>query len=88
MTGDGTTCKVYQDGELFGVAKTYKSISGTIIFINGWANNASYASDDLSISDFRIYATCLSAADVAALYNTPISLSSNGVLFSNELSEV
>lgn len=33
-----------------------------------------------SLSDFRIYATALSASDVLTLYNTPINLSSNGTL--------
>lgn len=39
------------------------------------------------ISDFRIYSTCLSDADALALYQTPISLSSNGVLFEDGISE-
>ena len=33
-----------------------------------------------NIVDFRAYATALSADDILALYNTPISLSSNGTL--------
>lgn len=70
MTGDGTTCKVYKDGVHWGTAKTYKSISGTQIYINGWANATGYCHTDLSMSDFRIYATALSADDVKQLYNT------------------
>lgn len=41
------------------------------------------------LSDFRIYATALSADDILALYNTPLSLSSNGVLLTQgEYTEV
>lgn len=32
------------------------------------------------MSDFRMYATALSDADVAALYNTPVSITSNGAM--------
>jgi len=59
MTGDGTKCKVYQDGELWAEAKTYKRISGTTIYLNGWAEDTIYSSDNASMSDFRIYATAL-----------------------------
>lgn len=69
MTGDGTTCKLYLDGELYGQAKTYKAISGTSIWINGWDSGTQYCSDNTDISDFRIYATALSADDIAELYN-------------------
>lgn len=69
MTGDGTTCKLYLDGELYGQAKTYKAISGTSIWINGWDSGTQYCSDNTDISDFRIYATALSASDVLELYN-------------------
>lgn len=71
MTGDGSKCRVYQDGVLWGEAKTYKAISGTTIYINGWDTGTNYCSDNLSISDFRIYATALSAEDIELLYNTP-----------------
>lgn len=39
------------------------------------------------LSDFRVYATALSATDVLELYNTAASLSNNGVMFANELVE-
>lgn len=32
------------------------------------------------LSDFRIYATALSDADIAKLYNTPVSITSNGAM--------
>ena len=44
---------------------------------------------DFNISDFRIYGTCLSADQIADLYHTPLSLSSNGVLLTQgEYTEV
>ena len=88
MTGDGTACKVYQDGVLWATAKTYKSISGTTIYINGWSSNTDYSYDNYQISDFRIYTTALSAAQVAELYNTAVSIANNGTLMGYELVEV
>jgi len=64
MTGDGTKCRVYQDGELWGEAKTYKAISGTTIYINGWNASTDYSSNNYSISDFRIYCTPLLDTDI------------------------
>ena len=50
---------LYVDGVLYGQAKTYKAISGTSIYINGWDSSTSYCSDNTDMSDFRIYATCI-----------------------------
>ena len=81
MTGDGTTCKVYQDGELWATAKTYKSIgSGTTIYINGWDGSTNYKYNNYFMSDFRIYATALSADDIKELYDTVASVANNGTL--------
>lgn len=80
MTGDGSVCKVYQDGEFWGQAKTYKSISGTSIYINGWDSGTTYSSDNLNISDFRIYATVLSAEDVKSLYNNKAYIDENNII--------
>jgi len=69
MVGDGSTCKAYLDGELWGQAKTYKNISGTTIYLNGWNSDASYSNSDASLSDFRIYCTPLLDKDIKLLYN-------------------
>ena len=87
MTGDGTTCKVYKDGEYWAVAKTYKAISGTQIFINGWQQNTDYCHSNLSMSDFRIYATALSANDVKELYHTEAKVVKGNNIHTFEFSE-
>ena len=78
MVGNGSKCLVYQDGQLWAEAKTYKAISGTTIYINGWDSSTSYCSDNLSISDFRIYATALSAEDILDLYHTSANIDNLG----------
>lgn len=42
--------------------------------------NAMYDESDYALSDFRIYATTLSDADIAELYNTPVSITSTGTM--------
>lgn len=69
MTADGTSNKLYVDGELQGISKTYKGITGTKLYISGWASNTTnYRWTGGLLSDFRIYATPLSAEDILALY--------------------
>ena len=78
MVGNGTSCLVYLDGVLWGQAKTYKSISGTKIYFNGWDSSTSYTTDNMAISDFRMYATALTANDVLSLYNNGAYIDSAG----------
>lgn len=78
MVGNGTSCLVYLDGVLWGQAKTYKSISGTKIYFNGWDSTTSYTTDNMAISDFRMYSTALSANDVLSLYNNGAYIDSIG----------
>lgn len=80
MVGDGTTCKVYKDGELWGQAKTYKSLTGTIIYFNGWANATNYTLENTKLSDFRIYATALSAQDILSLYHNSALVDEQGII--------
>lgn len=89
VAGNGTTTTLYIDGEKVGTAKTYKAITGTQLYISGWNSGTDYAWVTGSISDFRMYATTLSASDVKELYNAPISITNTGVLMTQgEFKEV
>lgn len=89
VTGNGTTTTLYIDGEKVGTAKTYKAITGTQLYISGWNSGTDYAWVTGSISDFRMYATTLSASDIKELYNIPISITNTGVLMTQgEFKEV
>ena len=87
MTGNGTKCYVYQDGELWAEAKTYKAISGTTIYINGWDTGTNYSSNNYSISDFRIYCTALDADAVRQLYELGAKIDNKQNLHTFELIE-
>ena len=71
MTGNGTKCYLYKDGELYGEAKTYKALncSNVDFYINGWDSGTTYCSSNSKFSDLRIYATALSAAEIKELYD-------------------
>lgn len=49
---------------------------------NGWDPSVSYKINN-KISDFRIYATALSAEDIKKLYNSPVAISKNGAMITN-----
>ena len=86
MVGDGSSNKLYMDGELYGVAATYKGITGSTIVINGWDSGTSYKTNGY-ISDFRIYSTALSTEDIKELYNTSASVDKNGNMYAYEFKE-
>jgi hypothetical protein len=79
ITADGTSNKLYIDGEYVGTAKTFRPLTGTTLVLSGWTadTSTSYRLNS-SISDFRLYSTALSVDDVKQLYNTPISIAKNG----------
>lgn len=80
MVGNGSKCYVYLDGELWAEAKTYKAISGTSIYINGWDTGTSYCSNNTDILDFRIYATALTEAQVKELYRNSMNINGTNIL--------
>lgn len=87
ITGDGASNKLYVDGKIYGIAKTYRKITGTKIHINGWDDGVDYKING-NISDFRIYATALSESDVLNLYQSSVSLDSHGnLMLSGEVIE-
>lgn len=86
MASDQTNEYYYINGELVKTIEAKSMPSGNY-FIGAWSNATSQNYKGY-LSDFRIYSTCLSADDILELYNTPISLTSNGVLMtSGELTE-
>ena len=87
ITGDGSTTKLYVDGVLYGIAKTYRAIGGTSLQINGWPYDTDYRISGMKMSDFRIYATPLSAEDVKELYNTSTVICDNGTVMTYSLEE-
>jgi hypothetical protein len=87
VTGNGTAAKLYIDGTFKANAKTYKGITGTIIYMNGWDSSSRYNFNG-QLSDFRLYATALSAADVLELYNVGARIADTGIMMGRELKEV
>ena len=90
ITYDGQTGKVYKDGvqsstASFSAAKTLDSFIGVIIGFSKaggvWRSNQSY------FSDFRIYATALTAEQVAELYHTSATIDNKGNIYARELVE-
>ena len=75
------TAKYFVNGELIKtitndrIGTEYAKAHGQIFIGNAW-----YTESDYALSDFRMYATALSDADVAALYNTPVSITSTGTM--------
>ena len=86
VTGDGTTVKLYIDGEFKANAKTYKGITGTTIYMNGWDSGTSYNFNG-QLSDFRLYVTVLSADDIKRLYEVSASVSKNNSMLGYEMKE-
>lgn len=92
ITYNGQTAIVYKDGiessrKSFDTPTLLGSFIGVSIGFSKaggvWRRNNSY------YSDFRIYATALSASDILELYHTPASITNSGVLMTQgELSEV
>lgn len=87
ITSDGTTDKLYVNGELYATAKTHTAITGTTLFLNGWDTSTSYKGANTEISDFRLYATALSADQIKELYSNPISVCKSGNLMCMEVVE-
>ena len=92
---DGTSSKFYLNGTQF-YTGTYSAdvdyAQSSDAFVIGkmaysYTNASNYFPLNGQVSDVRIYATALSADDVKALYNTPISLANNGTLFAQEFVE-
>lgn len=88
ITGNGTVTNLYIDGEYKAKAKTYVGLTGTQIWLSGWANATGYSMVNNKMSDFRIYATALSAEDIATLYHTPAQIDNLGGVHGFEMNEI
>lgn len=88
ITANGSTNTLYIDGEVKGTARIFRSITGTMLTISGWNGSQDYKWSNGYLSDFRIYATCLSADIVKELYNSPIVMDKEGNVFAVGYEEV
>ena len=86
ITGDGSASKLYIDGLYYGKCINFKSITGSILHINGWSSGGDYRTNG-KISDFRIYSTALSEDDIKELYNTSAIINNNNTLEAYEFVE-
>ena len=77
--------KFYLDGELK-LTGTAATIPSGNYFLGSWRDTTSQNYKG-QLSDFRLYATALTADQVKQLYEAPISLANNGTLFANEFNE-
>jgi len=87
-TFDGTSIKRYVDGTLVNTTSAFGTLStGLKTLYIGKYNTDQYGDRNLLTSDVKVYATALSATQIAELYNTAVSISNNGVLMGYELVE-
>ena len=86
MVNDGTNELYYVDGELVKTIEK-KSMPNTDYFIGSWqtATKQNYCG---LMSDFRIYATALSADQVLELYKTPASIDKNNNFYAYSYKEL
>ena len=92
MVCDGTTVKIYENNNIIGTFSAGTALTGcTDLVIGARAGSANVASIAVpytgGISDFRIYCTALSAADILQLYHTSAKIDNKKNLHTYELIE-
>ena len=88
MTYDGTIIKRYVDAIMEKSTTTTGTLITSTYFVLGhYGTNTSYCSKETYISDVRIYATALTDSQVKELYDTSMSIDSNGNIHARELIE-
>lgn len=91
MTRDGNTVKCYINGVLTDTSTA--TLSGTVptnatIFRLGRDGRSDATMFKGCMSDFRLYATVLSADDIKQLYQVSASIDNNGNVFASDIQEV
>ena len=86
FTKQDNAVKLYVNGVLANEGTSSTSVPDNNYWIGSW-NSSSAQNFEGRMSDFRIYATALSATQVAELYNTAVSVANNGTLMGYELVE-
>ena len=79
-------CKIYLNGEYIATGTAKASNPTGNYFVGAW-NTATQQNFEGLMSDFRIYATALSADDVKNLYQNSAYISSNGTAYAHEFVE-
>lgn len=79
-------CKIYLNGEYIATGTAKAANPSGNYFVGAW-NTATQQNFDGLMSDFRIYATALSAEDVKDLYELGATIDTNGVLSTYEFTE-
>lgn len=90
-TLDGTTVKVYVDGELKNTSTISWGNSGIATDTRVNIGTDLPGTDEMYTgyySDARIYATALTAAQIKELYNTSMSIDNKGNIYTRELVEI
>lgn len=77
--------KLYIDGTLIGTGSTASIPSGNY-YVGSWRDTTSQNFEG-QMSDFRIYATALSADDIKELYSSSASIANNGTVMCYEFNE-
>lgn len=88
VTGNGSTTTLYIDGAVKGTAKTYRPLTGSQIVLSGWSTTDNNYRWNGQLSDYRIYATCLSAQDIKDLFNAPIEIDNAGNIYALDYNEI
>ena len=83
VTGNGTVNKLYIDGEFVGATATYVAIGSSKLYVNGWDSSNNNNFNGL-LSDLRIYATELTAAQIDTMYHNRAAIDNTGKLYTNE----